>query len=159
MRQWIWLALVQIMACRLFGAMPISKPMLDYCQLALRNKFQWHLNQNTKLFIHENAFEYILCEMAAILSREWWVNNMAHNLTILPRLVTLLGCEMTSKWWLRIKSFWLLVSTLNIRWSVSLGDTFNKLSSELKYDWNLEYNDGRRTQKNIKKHTVYTILS
>ena len=27
------------------------------------------LNQNTKLFIHENADEYIVCEMAAILSR------------------------------------------------------------------------------------------
>ena len=28
-------ALVQIMACRLFGAKPLSKPMLDYCQLNL----------------------------------------------------------------------------------------------------------------------------
>ena len=33
MRQWIGSALVQIMACRLFGAKPLSKPMLDYCQL------------------------------------------------------------------------------------------------------------------------------
>ena len=33
MRQWIGPALVQIMACRLFGAKPLSKPMLDYCQL------------------------------------------------------------------------------------------------------------------------------
>ena len=35
----------------------------------LRNKFQWNFNQNTKLFIHENACENIVCEMAAILSR------------------------------------------------------------------------------------------
>ena len=33
MRQWIGSALVQIMACRLFGAKPLSKPMLSYCQL------------------------------------------------------------------------------------------------------------------------------
>ena len=33
MRQWIRSALVQIMACRLFGAKPLSKPMLGYCQL------------------------------------------------------------------------------------------------------------------------------
>ena len=34
MRQWIGSALVQIiMACRLFGAKPLSKPMLVYCQL------------------------------------------------------------------------------------------------------------------------------
>ena len=32
-RQWIWSALVQIMACRLFGAKPLSKPMLGYCHL------------------------------------------------------------------------------------------------------------------------------
>ena len=33
MRQRIGSALVQIMACRLFGAKPLSKPMLRYCQL------------------------------------------------------------------------------------------------------------------------------
>ena len=33
MHQWIGSALVQIMACRLFGAKPLSNPMLGYCQL------------------------------------------------------------------------------------------------------------------------------
>ena len=33
MRQWIGSALLQIMACRLFGVKPLSKPMLGYCQL------------------------------------------------------------------------------------------------------------------------------
>ena len=32
------------------------------------NKFQWNSNQNTNIFLHENAFENIVCEMAAILS-------------------------------------------------------------------------------------------
>ena len=33
MRHLIGSALVQIMACRLFGAKPLSKPMLEDCQL------------------------------------------------------------------------------------------------------------------------------
>ena len=33
MRQWIRSALVQIVPCRLFGAKPLSKPVLVYCQL------------------------------------------------------------------------------------------------------------------------------
>ena len=33
MHAWIGSALVQIMACRLFGAKPLSKPLLGYCQL------------------------------------------------------------------------------------------------------------------------------
>ena len=33
MRQWIRQALVQIMACRLFGAKPLSEPMQDYYQM------------------------------------------------------------------------------------------------------------------------------
>ena len=33
MRQEIGSALVQIMVCRLFGAKPLSKPMMGYCQL------------------------------------------------------------------------------------------------------------------------------
>ena len=32
-------------------------------------KLQWNFNQNTKLFIHGNASENIVCKMAAILSR------------------------------------------------------------------------------------------
>ena len=35
----------------------------------VRNKHQWHLNQNTKLWFHENVSENTVCEMAAILSR------------------------------------------------------------------------------------------
>ena len=40
----------------------------------IRNKILWNFNQNTKLFIHENAFENIVCQMAAILSRGRWVD-------------------------------------------------------------------------------------
>ena len=62
--QLIGSALVQIMACRLFGAKPLSKPLLGYCQLDPKEQIQWSFNQNTKLFIHENASE--------ISSAKWW---------------------------------------------------------------------------------------
>ena len=35
----------------------------------LRNKLQWNLNQNSHIFIQENAFEKVIWKMAAILSR------------------------------------------------------------------------------------------
>ena len=41
----------------------------------LRNKLQWNFNQNTKLFIHKNAFQNIVCQMAAILSKGRWVKT------------------------------------------------------------------------------------
>ena len=40
----------------------------------LRNKRRWNFNQNTKRFVHENASENVVFEMAAILSRGRRVN-------------------------------------------------------------------------------------
>ena len=40
----------------------------------LGDKRQWNFNPNTKFFIQEKAFENIVCEMVAILSRGRWVN-------------------------------------------------------------------------------------
>ena len=31
-------------------------------------KLHWNFDQNSKLFIHENAYENVVCEMAAILA-------------------------------------------------------------------------------------------
>ena len=74
-RKCIGLVLVQITGCRLFGAKPLSKPILSYCIVdwTLRNKYQWNCFQNTKFFIHKKASENIVCEMPAILSRGRWV--------------------------------------------------------------------------------------
>ena len=74
MCQWIGSASVQIMACRLFGAKALSKPKLGYCQLDLK-KQTVIFYQNTKFFIHENSYEYIVYEMTSILSRGWWVKS------------------------------------------------------------------------------------
>ena len=42
----------------------------------LRNKLQWNFNRNSNIFIHENAFESVVCEMAFILSRPQCVNEV-----------------------------------------------------------------------------------
>ena len=77
MHQWIGSALVQIMACRLFGAKPLSKPMLIFLSIRpLEANFSDFFYQNTELSIHKNAFEYNVCEMAAILSRG--MSEMTH---------------------------------------------------------------------------------
>ena len=51
---------------------------LNQCWLIVnwtpRNKLQWNFDQNTKFFIHESAFENLICEMATMLSRGSWVN-------------------------------------------------------------------------------------
>ena len=39
------------------------------------NKLLWNFNRNSNIFIQENAFESVVCEMAAILSPPQWVNN------------------------------------------------------------------------------------
>ena len=74
MRQWTGTPLVKIMACRLFGAKPLSKPMQGYCQLDHEEQISVKFQSKYKFFIHENAYENIICEMAAILSRGRWVN-------------------------------------------------------------------------------------
>ena len=35
----------------------------------LRNKLQWKFNHYPKMFVHENTYEIIVCEMVGILSR------------------------------------------------------------------------------------------
>ena len=50
MHQWIGSALVQIMACRLFGAKLLSKPMLGYCQLDPQEETSVKLRSKYKTF-------------------------------------------------------------------------------------------------------------
>ena len=41
----------------------------------LRNKLKWNFNWNSNIFIHENALQNGVCEMASILSRPQCVNT------------------------------------------------------------------------------------
>ena len=45
----------------------------------LRNKRQWDFNQSTKLFIKQSAYQNIVCEMAALLSRPQCVKCVTTN--------------------------------------------------------------------------------
>ena len=40
----------------------------------LGNKLQWNFNRNSNIFIEENTFENVVCEMASLLSRPQCVN-------------------------------------------------------------------------------------
>ena len=51
MSQGIGTALAQMVACRLVGAKPVCEPVL------------WNFNRNQNIFIQENAFENVVCEM------------------------------------------------------------------------------------------------
>ena len=59
-------SLVQMMACRLDDAKPLSEPILNTINWTPRNTFQWIFFLNSKVFFHENALENVVCEMAAI---------------------------------------------------------------------------------------------
>ena len=44
----------------------------------IRNKLHWNFNQNSSIFIQENALEDAVCEMASILSRPQCVKGVSH---------------------------------------------------------------------------------
>ena len=71
--------LVQIMARRLFGASHYLNQCCDIVNWTLRNKLQWNFNRKTNIFIQENAFEGVVCEMSAMLSRAQCANATPLN--------------------------------------------------------------------------------
>ena len=86
MRQRIGSALVQIMACHLFCAKPLSKPRA-IVNWTIRNKLQWNFDHNRKLFIH--ASENVICEMAVILSWPQCVNTLIMPcIYVIERVIT-----------------------------------------------------------------------
>ena len=54
------------MACRLDGAKPLSEPLLEYCWLDPWEQTSWNFTRNWIIFIQENAFENVVCEMGSI---------------------------------------------------------------------------------------------
>ena len=69
-----------------------------------RNKLQWNFNQNTEIFIHENASKNFVCEMAVILSMWRWhgLRNIlsVHNEETLKSMLSALHTDILNKlWW------------------------------------------------------------
>ena len=125
MRQQIGSVLIQIMACRLFGAKPLSEPSWVIVIWTFRNKLQWNCNQNTNFFIHENASKNIVCEMVAILSMGRWVNKLRLGDTYMHQwtgssLLQIMACHLFGakekvsycqlnyfEIWINLLEFWL----------------------------------------------------
>ena len=77
MRQWTGSSLVQVMACRLFGAAPLSEPILAYCQLdsSLGTYFSEILIRILSFSFMKMQLKMLSAKMAAILSWGRWVNH------------------------------------------------------------------------------------
>ena len=84
MHQKTWQSLVQIMGCRLFGAKPLSDPMMVYCQLdpKKRTSLKYYLRVN----FHSGKCSWKYCEMAAILSRPQCVNMKTSSMELLSNM-------------------------------------------------------------------------
>ena len=85
-----WSSLVQVMS---------SEPShyLDQCCLivkwTLENKLQWNSIQNTKHFVHTNAFENVIFEMPVVFfTRERWVRKVFMHGIYLFRMAVQLAC-------------------------------------------------------------------
>ena len=106
MRLWIGSALDQKMVCRL----------LNQCWVivswAFRNRFQWNFNQKTKLIIHDNAFENIVCEMTAILYRGRWVNSFYWKIMWVEIKISIIMRETPSR--LHILMFTFAINEMTI---------------------------------------------
>ena len=48
------------------------------------NKRLWNFSHNTNIFIQENASEYVVCKMVAILFRPQYVKQFKYNSIKLP---------------------------------------------------------------------------
>ena len=71
MRQWIWSALIEMMACRLFVAKPLFKPMPTSVNWSLKNKLQWNFNQNTNFHSQICILRYCLRNGRHFLQGKW----------------------------------------------------------------------------------------
>ena len=54
------------MAFRLLGTKSFSEPMLTYNELDPKEQKSMKIYRNSNIFVQENAFENVVCEMAVI---------------------------------------------------------------------------------------------
>ena len=70
-------SLVPVMACRLFGAKPLSESVISHCQLdKYSNKFQLNLNQYMMIITEENKLDFVICKIVMIL---FWKHLLMHE--------------------------------------------------------------------------------
>ena len=64
-RLWTASSLVQVMACRLLGVKPLTKPTRMYCRILVK-KHQWTCYRNSSIFIEENDWLLLHCHLASL---------------------------------------------------------------------------------------------
>ena len=95
MRHWIRSALIQVIACRLFGAKPLPDQCWPIVNWTLGNKFQWNSNRNSIIFIYKNTFEIVVCEKGRPFcpGRDelitWGPHSLVSDVVIAPMLLAL----------------------------------------------------------------------
>ena len=135
--------------------------IMEYCWIDPRNNFQWNINRN-EIFIQENVYENVICEMATTLSRPQCVKFVlicyyalsldirADSMFVPSQWETALLCNDVSHWLgaslesalnvLRNWFYFLLISFLGTLWS-SAGscnvETTNQYVNEFKMRSNL----------------------
>ena len=79
---------------------------LNHCRnmvnLDLLNKLQWNIKQNSYVFIQENAFESVVCNMAAILSRTQcgrYISRHCHKIVWLKLFASVLRDRIWNRKW------------------------------------------------------------
>ena len=82
-RQWIGSALVQIMACRLFGDKPLSKPSVGYYQLGPRKTCQWNVGQKSNSSFKKLHLKMSSSKWRPFLCKEKWVKSY-HGVGVNP---------------------------------------------------------------------------
>ena len=76
MRQWAWSTSVQVMACRLFGAEPLSNQCWIIVNWTPGNKFKWNSNRYSIIFIRLPSAKrqpFCLGLNMLILQRTYWI--------------------------------------------------------------------------------------
>ena len=101
----------------------------------LENKLQWNFNRNSNISFLENAFESVVCEIAAILSRSQCVIAMWFELKNRPRIMHT-NCALLSfaVVWYRQVNFVLPchMGTLHWHWTLAL-DTASLILKWVEY--------------------------
>ena len=87
------------MACRLAAPSHYLNQCWNIVNWPPRNKLQWKFNRNSDIFIHENATESVVCEMAAILSRLQcvnvvWPSDVVRRQISWPLLLRVMICRL-----------------------------------------------------------------
>ena len=82
---------------------------------AFTNKFQWILNQNTKLFGPENVFENIACYIGTILFKHQFVNKLFSK-CVSPSAIDMQWSHMATGGTMVVIGLFSVIATITRNW-------------------------------------------